>query len=180
MLAGMTAAAVQVLLDDDDREALRLLVQRRSTPHRVKVRARAVCLLGEHRTITAVAQALKVSDDSVSRWARRWVAGGIEALFDAPKAGRPPRYGPAVRARIIELATRTRPDADRGGADRGGAGRASSHPSVREIARTLAAEGIAISASQVARVLAADEVRPHRVAAWVNRREDTPEAADAF
>ena len=42
-----------------------------------------------------------------------------------------------------------------------------------ELAAAMAAASIPISASQIGRILAADDVKPHRVQGWLTRR-DTP------
>ncbi len=43
-----------------------------------------------------------------------------------------------------------------------------------ELHEAMTAAGIAISASQIGRILAADDVRPHKVEGWLTRK-DTPE-----
>jgi transposase len=50
-----------------------------------------------------IAEALGVSEVTVSRWLARARAGGIEALLDHPAPGRPPELTPAQRALIPEF-----------------------------------------------------------------------------
>ena len=75
--------------------------------------------------------------------------------------GRPLVYGPTDRLILMAKVTSTLPAF-------------SSQWSHSELAAATADAGIAISASQIGRILAADDVRPHKVGGWLTRR-DTPE-----
>lgn len=94
---------------------------------------------------------------TVVRWRGRFAREGLAGLEDRPRSGRPPVYGPQVRLRIVAAATAAPP-----------------HPfdgwSHRPIADHLADTGI--SASQVGRILAALQVKPHRVRGWLTRPAD--------
>lgn len=94
---------------------------------------------------------------TVVRWRDRYADQGLAGLEDRPRSGRPPVYGPEVRLRIVATAASTAP-----------------HPydgwSHRLIADHLADTGI--SASQVGRVLAVLQVKPHRVRGWLARPAD--------
>lgn len=94
---------------------------------------------------------------TVVRWRDRYAREGLAGLEDRPRSGRPPVYGPEVRLRIVATVTSTPP-----------------HPydgwSHRLIADHLADTGI--SASQTGRILAALQVKPHRVRGWLTRPAD--------
>jgi hypothetical protein len=82
-------------------------------------------------------------------------------LEDAPRSGRPLVYGPTDRLVLMAKVTSERPEF-------------SSQWSHSELAEAMAEAGIGISASQIGRILAHDDVRPHKVDGWLTRR-DTPE-----
>ena len=71
--------------------------------------------------------------------------------------GRPPRYGPEVHLRIVATVTGERPESD-------------SVWTHRLIAEHLADVGI--SASQIGRILAGLDLKPHRVRGWLTRPDD--------
>jgi len=86
---------------------------------------------------------------------------GLDGLVDAPRSGRPLVYGPTERLVLMAKVTEEHPEVD-------------AQWSHSELANAMAAASIPISASQIGRILAADDVKPHRVQGWLTRR-DTPE-----
>ena len=58
---------------------------------RLRVRLRCVHLRDQGQTVPQVAEQLAVSQATVRRALRRVLAGGLDALADRPRAGRPPR-----------------------------------------------------------------------------------------
>lgn len=94
---------------------------------------------------------------TVRTWRHRFVRGGMSALADRPRSGRPEVYGPGVRLAIVATVTSTPPEGRSGW----------THPL---IAAELADTGICVS--QVGRILAGLELAPHRVRGWLNRRDD--------
>jgi transposase len=97
---------------------------------------------------------LSLSEDTVRTWRGRFIDGGIAGLADRRRPGRPPRYGPEVHLRIVATVTGERPEAD-------------SVWTHRLIAEHLADVGI--SASQIGRILADLDLKPHRVRGWLTR-----------
>jgi transposase len=104
-----------------------------------------------------IAAVLGCAVNTVRTWRRRFVHGGMPALSDLPRSGRPEVYGPGVRLRIVAAATSVPPEGNP----------AWTHAL---IAGQLAGTGI--SASQAGRILAGLELRPHRVRGWLNRADD--------
>jgi len=71
------------------------------------LRARIILSLADGRTQAVTANKLGISPQTVSLWSRRFRDGGIEALADAPRSGRPPLSKALVervcRARLGEI-----------------------------------------------------------------------------
>ena len=110
---------------------------------------------------TEIAKAVGLSQQSVCKWRIQFRDHGLEGLEDAPRSGRPLVYGPTERLVLMAKVTEEHPQVD-------------AQWSQSELAVAMAAASIPISASQIGRILAADDVRPHRVQGWLTRR-DTPE-----
>jgi hypothetical protein len=94
---------------------------------------------------------------TVREWRRRFIRGGIPALADRARSGRPEVYGPDVRLAIVATATSLPPEG-------------TSAWTHALIAARL--PGTGISASQTGRILAGLELQPHRVRGWLNRADD--------
>lgn len=136
---------------------LEAIVSRPSSPQGLVRRASIVLLAHQGRTNAAIAGLLGCAPGTVRTWRARFVAGGIPALSDRPRSGRPPVYGPGVRLAIVATATSTPPQGV-------------SVWTHQLIADQLGRTGI--STSQVGRILADLELAPHRVRGWLNRRQD--------
>jgi transposase len=78
-------------------------------------------------------------------------------LEDRQRPGRPPVYGHDQRLRILATVTQEPPDP-------------ASHWSHRQLAQALS--DIGISASQIGRILADLDIKPHRVRSWITRPQD--------
>jgi hypothetical protein len=79
-------------------------------------------------------------------------------LNDAPPSGRPLVYGPIERLVLMDKVTEEHPTVD-------------APWSHSELAVEMKAAAIPISASQIGRILAADDVKPHLVQGWLTRRD---------
>ena len=93
----------------------------------------------------------------VGLWRRRFEAERLAGLDDRRRPGRPRIYGHDERLKIVETVTATTPEVE-------------SQWSHRLIAEALSDVGI--SASQIGRILASLDVKPHRVRGWLNRPAD--------
>jgi transposase len=69
-------------------------------------RRRAVALLAEGRTPTAVAKEVKASHSSVLRWRDAMAAEGKEGLAAKPASGRPPRLSAKQQVRLLKILER--------------------------------------------------------------------------
>jgi transposase len=149
--------APALLIDDAIRKPLMALARSQKAPHRLVVRARIVLAAADGVPSAVIARMLPLSEDTVRTWRGRFIDGGIAGLADRRRPGRPPRYGPEVHLRIVATVTGERPEAD-------------SVWTHRLIAEHLADVGI--SASQIGRILADLDLKPHRVRGWLTRPDD--------
>lgn len=153
----MAAMAVPVVLDRPDRAVLERVVRAGSSQVRAVLRAKIVLAAAEGVSNTRIAADLCVGQDTVRKWRGRFAAAGLKGLTDAQRSGRPRRYDAEQRVQIVAVATSAPP-----------------YPlstwSHRRIADRLA--DLAISASQVGRILADCDLRPYRVRGWLTRKDD--------
>ncbi len=153
-----------VILGSRRKARLEAIARRPSSPQSLVRRARIVLLAYQGRANAQIAAELGCSAGTVRTWRRRFARGGIPALADRPRSGRPEVYGPDVRLAIVATATSAPPEGTT----------ARTHAM---IAGELAGTGI--SASQAGRILAGLELAPHRVRGWLNRRDDEQFRAQA-
>jgi transposase len=76
-------------LRDGDEEELRRLASARSVAAGLARRARIVLLAAQGLAHTEVAERTGMSVPTVRHWRSRYASGGIAALMDAPRSGRP-------------------------------------------------------------------------------------------
>ncbi|MFF8715269.1 helix-turn-helix domain-containing protein [Streptomyces sp. NPDC015184] len=151
-------AAVAVVLETEVRERLVRAVASVKSEVRAVLRARIVLAAADGLTNGAIARELAISVNTVRKRRGRFAARGVDGLRDAQRSGRPKIYGPEVRVAIVATATRSPP-----------------HPeatwSHRAVARQVAGTCFApVSASQVGRILADLDPKPHKVRGWLTRR----------
>jgi transposase len=136
---------------------LEAIVRRPSSPQALVRRARVVLLAHQRWPNAQIAAELGCAVNTVRTWRRRFIRGGVPALCDRPRSGRPESYGPDVRLRIVAAATSVPPEG-------------TSVWTHALIAGHLAGTGISVS--QAGRILADLELRPHKVRGWLNRRDN--------
>ncbi len=91
-------------LSQTDYDFLMILVSRGHTSARLFRRATALLELNRGKTLSAVAETLGVSRQSVLCWRDHYLSRGLEVLEDAPRSGRPVEIDGASRAKITALA----------------------------------------------------------------------------
>lgn len=146
-----------VRLSDDERQELDKRVRAHTTPQRMVKRCRIVLLASEGIANRKIAVAVGMKEHYVGLWRRRFEAERLAGLEDRPRPGRPRVYDHDARLRIVATATSERPEFE-------------SQWSHRLLANSVADLGI--SASQVGRILAALDIKPHLVRSWLTRPED--------
>jgi transposase len=139
--------APPLVLRHGDRERLTDLARRPSVPSGLAKRARMLLLAAEGMPNAQIARDLGVSRPTVIGWRDRYSRGGIQALEDEPRSGRPPRIDEADVV-VASLASGGRPPPRLGAA--------------QWSARLLATE-LGISFASVARVWRRWGIRPGHI-----------------
>ena len=150
-----------LVLTLEERTELERRLRAQTTTHRDRRRAEVVLLAADGVPGKQIAPMVGMSEQSVCKWRIQFRDRGLDGLVDAPRSGRPLVYGPTDRLVLMAKVTEEHPQVD-------------SQWSHSELAVEMKAASIPISASQIGRILAADDVKPHRVQGWLTRR-DTPE-----
>ena len=133
-----------VVLGEEQRVELQRLAGSRSLPHSLVRRAKMILWSADGLTDTAIGERLRCKHQTVSHWRKRFVAGGVAGLSDAPKSGRPRTIDDERVAGLLNKVLRTTP-------------KGHSRWSVR-----AAAEETGVSKSQVQRYFALFGLQPHR------------------
>ena len=130
--------------------------------YRVRLRARIVLAAAAGKNNAAIAVETGVCADTVRKWRRRFAAGRLPGLKDAPRSGRPPVFTAADRAEVVALACALPAES----------GVPLSRWSCPELARELATRcQIAASASTIRRWLASDALKPWQHRSWISVRD---------
>jgi transposase len=119
-------------------------LRQRTLPAGHAQRLRAILLAADGHGPTAIGERLGASRISVMRWLTRFRAGGLAALEERSKSGRPRRYDATRRAKIAAAACRPPRDQNRW--------------TVRALA-----DHLAVPKSVVHEVLQRERIQPHRV-----------------
>lgn len=144
-------------ITDEERAELERRVRAHTTPQRMAKRCPIVLLAADGVPNRQIAPEVGMSENQVGLWRRRFEEQRLKGLEDAPRPGRPRKYGHDERLRIVATATSTKPEN-------------ASHWSHSLLANVLSDMGI--SASQVGRILAKMDVKPHLVRSWLSRPDD--------
>lgn len=142
------------------RRKLERIARAQTAPARAVRRARIVLLAAARVPNAAIARRLGCHTDTVRATRRRYLAEGMRAISDRPRPGRALVYDIDARLLVIATATSAPPEPDSQWTHRMIAGH------LRDTA------GIGISASQVGRILAEADIKPHQVRGWLNRPAD--------
>jgi transposase len=144
-------------VSDEARVELERRVRARTATQREVQRARIVLLAAEGVSNRRIAGEVSMSEEYVGVWRKRFVENGLQGLDDRHRSGRPRVYGHDERLKIVAAVTSARPEFDS----------AWSH---RLLAEYL--DELGISASQVGRILADLDIKPHQVRGWLTRKDD--------
>jgi transposase len=78
-----------LLVSDADRDVLRSWTRSTALPAGLAVRARIVLAAADGESNTSIAGRLGITRQTVVSWRARYVAGGLRALEDRSRSGRP-------------------------------------------------------------------------------------------
>src|SRR5512133_4149502 len=144
-------------ITDAERAELERRVRAHTTPQRTAKRARIVLLAADGIPNRQIAPMVGMNPHTVAQWRRRFATEGLAGLQDRQRPGRPLVYDHDQRLRLGATVTQEPPDP-------------ASHWSHSQLAQALS--DIGISASQIGRILAELDIKPHRVRSWITRPDD--------
>src|SRR6478672_6038498 len=150
----------RITLTGSQRRELQRLTRAGRTEQRLAVRAKIVLAASMGESNAQIARSLRVCEDTVRKWRRRWCAApGLAALGDAKRSGRRPAFTPVQVARVKALAC-TPP---------AGQGLPLSRWSRPQLARHAVDDGIcaSISPATVRRWLSEDALKPWQYQSWI-------------
>ncbi|MET7621895.1 helix-turn-helix domain-containing protein [Streptomyces sp. NPDC005408] len=87
-------AAVTVVLTATERHRLKKMAYGHKTPYQARKRATVVLLAARSRGNARIAAETHLHVDTVRTWRGRFARGGIPALADRKRSGRPARFTP--------------------------------------------------------------------------------------
>jgi transposase len=140
-----------------ERVELERRVRAHTTPQRMARRCRIILLAADDVPNRRIAPEVGMNENQVGVWRRRFEIERLAGLEDRPRSGRPRVYGHDERVKIVATATSTKPEW-------------ASQWSHALLANALSDMGI--SASQVGRILAELDIKPHLVRSWLERPDD--------
>lgn len=136
-------------ISEDDRAALERWTRRHTVSQALAQRARIVLAAAEGASNTEIAAAQGCHAATVGKWRQRYLDGGVAALLDEPRVGRPREIGDdQVERIIVDTLQAAPPDA-------------ATHWSTRAMARHAN-----VSQTFVSRVWRAFGLKPHLVDTW--------------
>src|SRR5262249_61351294 len=97
-------SAYRVALTGGEQSVLMARARSARGPFRDRLRAQIVLAAAAGSTNVAIAAQVGVHVDTVRKWRRRFAAGRLAGLKDAPRSGRPPVFTATARAEAIALA----------------------------------------------------------------------------
>jgi transposase len=143
------SVAAPLVLCPGDGARLRALTRSSTAAAGLAQRARILLLATEGLPNAAIGRQVGVSTPTVLAWRKRYAAGGMAALDDLPRSGRPP----VVDESTVVTATLNPPPAELG----------ITHWSARLLSDHLSRTGMPVSFAEVARIWRAWGLQPHRV-----------------
>jgi transposase len=152
----------QIVLSGGEQAVLAARARSVRGPYRDRLRAVIVLAAAAGQANAAIAAEQGVCTDTVRKWRRRFAAGRLAGLKDAPRSGRPPAYTAADRAEVVALACALPAES----------GVPLSRWSGPDLARELAARRqLTVSASTIGRWLAGDALKPWQHRSWISVRD---------
>lgn len=148
----MFSPTMELVLSPTDRRDLEALTRSTTGAAGLVRRVRCLLLVADGHSYSTIATRLGVTDRFISRWKRRYLAGGVLALADAPRAGRQDhRVTAAKTARVLHLTLNHKPP----------------KPLTHWTARRLAATVGGISEASVRAIWRREGLQPHRMASYM-------------
>lgn len=132
-------------LSPTERETLERWVRRPKTAQALAQRAQIVLRAAEGAPNRAIAEELRLTQQTVGKWRARFLERGVDGLLDEPRPGAPRRISDEDVERVITLTLETTPED-------------ATHWSTRSMAKRTG-----LSQSAISRIWRAFALQPHRV-----------------
>lgn len=143
-----------ITLSESEKFDLEVASKSRKAERRVQERSTIVLMLAGGQSYDEVMQKVGVSRSVVAKWKNRFLDLGMAGLEDKAGRGKEPEYDAYDEARVVELATSKPP------------GGYSSWSQQR------IADELKMSKATVQRILARQQLRPHKVEYWCGKSTD--------
>src|SRR4051794_27062441 len=145
----LVSVAAALVLRPDDGARLRGLTRSSTAAAGHVQRARMVLLAAEGLSNAEIGRRVGMTRQTVIAWRNRYAVGGIDALADLPRSGRPP----VIDEPAVVVATLNPPPVELG----------VTHWSARLLADQLTTSGMPVSFAEVARIWRDWGLQPHRI-----------------
>src|SRR5208337_3831651 len=136
--------AVEIVLDEAEKQALTSLIRKHGAPQSLAVRACIVLAAADGLTNKEIAAKLGVCAHTAGEWRKRFAIGRLDGLYDEPRPGAPRQIGDDEIAETVRKTLETRP-------------KGATHWSLRTMA-----EAVGHSPSTIHRIWQAFGLQPHR------------------
>ena len=146
--------SLRIDLSEEDKATLAMWEKSGKTEQRMVKRAQVVLLTAEGRTLDEISSIVGLGRQSCVKWRKRFTSGGIDALQDSARSGKPATISPEEKASIIALACTTPPDG-------------SNQWSVRKLA-----EATGHGKTTINDVLSQGAIKPHKHEYWCGKSPD--------
>jgi transposase len=152
----------RAMLKTKQRRRLEAVVRRRTARHWLVIRAKVVLMSAQGLQNQAISAKLSLDRQVVRRWLRRFAEGGVKALKDRPRSGRPPKIDHEVWQKAATLVVQSPTKF----------GLPCVRWSVRDLSRFLNQRyGWPVSRSSLSRFFRSMALKPHRVKYWLNPKD---------
>jgi transposase len=145
--------AVELVLNEREREQLEAWARRRTSAQALAARSRIVLAAAEGLRNTEIAARLEITRGMAAKWRSRFVAHRLDGLLDEPRPGRPRTVTDAQVEEVIVKTLESTP-----------------HNATHWSTRSMAAEA-GLSQSAVSRIWRAFGLQPHRTETWKLSRD---------
>jgi transposase len=99
-----------LVLSDDEREALERYAHRRTVSHGLATRARIILLSAGGMPSCKIAEQLGIWPKTVCKWRKRFIAGRLDGLSEAPRPNVHRKLSDEVVERVIRLTLESQPE----------------------------------------------------------------------
>jgi len=137
-----------ITLSKEDRVELERLTRRNRVNRGIAFRARVILMSADQVPGLHIARKLRSTNQTICKWRKRFLEGGVKALYDEPKPGAPRRV---TDEKIEQIVVKTLEEKPQG----------ATHWSTRMMAKE-----IGLSQSQISRIWRTFGLKPHRASTY--------------